>query len=239
MLKNFLETTGKRQHKPLYLYSDGSVSETPLLDKIEIGRIWGNIGDTEDTKTMADKCAPYIKNAKIGDYVYSDGKISSEYNQFDSVAGIVFWVSFGTPKSGKRALCITVNAASLSWGNNVFTKSSSDEDGLLNTKNIIKRAEELCIDAPAAKFCYHYEGNGLKQGECYLPAINELKRLQMAHNKVNSSLRAMDVSMPTNPFHLSSTEVDEKFVIAMQLNSQFTRSMQKYEAWYVHPVFAL
>ena len=91
---------------------------------------------------------------------------------------------------GKRGLIITPDEVTLEWADKYYeTGVCDEEDGHANTKGLIAYGKEHVISFPAAEWCYAYSKNGVKPGEGFLPAKNQLKRIVANRDIINSALK--------------------------------------------------
>ena len=128
---------------------------------------------------------------KVGWYAFEGGKFSQDPKAYPNLQGVVAWLNPdpNAPK-GKRGLILTPYEVIESWADKYCVTGICDnEDGQANTKGLIAYGKKHDIKFLAAEWCYAYSNNGVKPGEGFLPALNQLRRIVDNRDIINSSLK--------------------------------------------------
>lgn len=173
------------------------------------------------TQTPPSATATTVKIYKVGDY-YNDG----------TKEGIVFWVD----ASGKHGKIVSLDEGKLQWWcteqyeKYIVTGACDEFDGKINTGKIMARADRAAY--PAFVWCRK------KGWDWYLPAIEELERLDFVRDAVEKSLKSKGADGLTGNTYWSSTEVEDLGYCAclFHMTSGYTDIEIKYASYYVRAV---
>ena len=127
---------------------------------------------------------------EVGYYAFEGGKFSPDPKAYPNLQGVVAWLN-PAPNApiGRRGLIITPDEVTLEWVDEYCEAGICDEeDGQANTRKLIAYGKEHGISFPAAEWCYAYSKNGVKSGEGFLPAKNQLKRIVANRDIINPAL---------------------------------------------------
>ena len=132
-----------------------------------------------------------VSDVKVGWYAFAGGKFSPVSDTYPNCQGVVGWVNLdkSAPK-GQRGLIVTPDEVSKAWSDKHCKTDIKDEyDGKGNTEKLIAYGKTHGISFPAAEWCNAYCKNGVKPGEGFLPALEQLKRIVDSKEIVNSHLK--------------------------------------------------
>ena len=127
---------------------------------------------------------------EVGWFAFEGKKFSPDPYAYPNCQGVVAWLNPdpNAPK-GKQGLILTPDKEKLKWADK-YCKTGIDgrEDGMTNTRKLIAYGKEHGISFPAAEWCYAYSKNGVKSGEGFLPAVNQLEQIVVNRDIINSAL---------------------------------------------------
>ena len=148
---------------------------------------------------------------KVGMFAFEGGKFSSNPKAYPNCQGVVAWVNPNSnAPAGKRGLIITPDEVKLVWSDkNCETGIDDEEDGKSNTENLIAYGKEYGINFPAAEWCYAYSKNGVKPGDGFLPALNQLKGVVANRDIINPALEKIGGKI-LNDWTWSSSEYGDR-----------------------------
>ena len=130
-------------------------------------------------------------SVNVGWYAFEGGKFSPNPDAYPNLQGVVAWCNpnLDAPK-GQRGLIITPEQQSLLWGERYCkTGIGGKEDGSVNTKEILAYGHAHKIKFPAAEWCANYSKHGIKPGEGFLPAEEQLLMIAANSKVINVALR--------------------------------------------------
>lgn len=154
---------------------------------------WLDGGKLEFDKLLQKKSEMENLSSKIeiGYYAFEGGKFSPDPKTYPNLQGVVAWLN-PDPNApvGKRGLILMPDAMLKLWADkNCETGIGDEEDGKTNTRRLIAWGKKHGISFPAAEWCYRYSQNGVKPGDGFLPAKNQLKRIVANRDIINSALK--------------------------------------------------
>lgn len=138
-----------------------------------------------------------------GMYVYADGLVSSEIIPNRQIKAVVGYIEDKTV----YAVCLQVKR--LPWSDSIsfyVEETRMMSNGKEATKKILETAWAQGKKAEAAQWCHDYAQDGVKQGEAFLPSLDELKRLSFYRGVINDSLRRLKAALLKQGFYWSSIE---------------------------------
>lgn len=162
----------------------------------------------KDVKTLAERVAALGHKLEVGYWVYASGVVTKQKNAVNEpIVGII--VAKNKDKNteiGNRALMMTLPVVRKAWANReVELGVCNDIDGQTNTKEVLKKAEELGIDVPAFKYCAEFSCEGISVGEAYMPSKQELLNASKNADTINETCFELGVARFIG-IYLSSTE---------------------------------
>ena len=145
---------------------------------------------------------------KLHWYAFEGGKFSPDSKAYPNCQGVVGWINPDpNAPEGKRIYVVLPKQKKLSY---YFSVDGIGVDGLFdgraNTQKLIEYGKEHDIRFPAAEYTYNYCENGVKQGEAFLPAIEQLKRVSVFFNYFRLKKALKKINGTFGLLTLSSTE---------------------------------
>lgn len=175
-------------------------------------------------------------SAKVtpGMFVYVDGLISSEIIEGRQVMAIVGSVD------GSDVLAVCLQEACLPWSSDWLEAKATQKmtKGQEATRKLLEISRNKRQEAEAARWCYDYAEDGVKQGEAFLPSKAELEKLFANKAAINASLNALDVAL-LDDWYCSSTESSSNSAWYLWMDDGARGNDYKYNIRYVRPVLAL
>jgi len=122
-----------------------------------------------------------------GMYVYADGLISAELITGRQVMAVVGSVD------GSDVLAVCLHEACLPWSSDWLEAKATQEmtGGKEATRKLLEISRKKLQEAEAAQWCCHYTQDGIKQGEAYLPSLEELSRIYVNKDEINYALETL------------------------------------------------
>ena len=176
---------------------------------------------------------------KVGWYAFEGGKFSPDPNVYPNCQGVVAWLN-PDPNApiGQRGLILTPNAVKLELSEEYCkTRICDRTDGKSNTERLIAYGIEHGISFPAAEWCHSYSKNGVKSGEGFLPALNQLKRIVANRDIINSALEKIGGTRLAG-FVWSSSEYNEDYAWEVEASNGYVSNSFKCGGSYVRCVLA-
>ena len=135
-----------------------------------------------------------VSDVKVGWYAFAGGKFSPAPDAYANCQGVVGWVNPDkSAPQGQRGLIITPDEVKKAWSDKDCETNIKDEyDGKGNTEKLIAYGKKHKINFPAAEWCAQYSKNGIRPGEGFMPAEEQLKRIVANRELVNPSLQKID-----------------------------------------------
>lgn len=166
---------------PFYVDAGWQVMTEVPADKV-IGQIWGEVD------SVSDPCDCVFP--EVGWYAFADGKFSPEPDSYPNCWGVVGWVNPDKrAPQGRRGLIVVPDAIRASWsGKNCKTDIKNIYDGQSNMSRLLVYGRSHDVVIPAAEWCADYGKNGVKAGEVFWPAKEQLEGIVANRDVVNSAL---------------------------------------------------
>ena len=148
-----------------------------------------------EPKPVVEKSATEVKTpfseVKVGWYAFAGGKFSPVSDTYPNCQGVVGWVNPDkSAPQGQRGLIVTPDEVKKAWSDKGCETNIKDEhDGKGNTEKLIAYGKKYKINFPAAEWCAQYSKNGVKPGEGFMPAEEQLKRIVANRELVNPALQ--------------------------------------------------
>ena len=132
-----------------------------------------------------------VSEVKVGWYAFAGGKFSPVSDTYPNCQGVVGWVNPDkSAPQGQRGLIVTPDEVKKAWSSvNCEINIKDEYDGKGNTKKLIVYGKAHGISFPAAEWCNAYCKNGVKPGEGFMPAKEQLKRIVANRKIVNPALQ--------------------------------------------------
>ena len=168
------------------------------LSKEEVISYWQQKSNKEilNTETSpiinADFPADDIRSqTKLFWYAFEGKKFSPEPNAYPNCQGVVGWINPDpNAPEGDKIYVVLPEQKSLQYSTD-YEETGADDlyDGRGNTKKLIEYEKEHNVSFPAAEFAFNYCKNGVKKGEAFGPAREQLKRVCANRDYIREALR--------------------------------------------------
>ena len=133
----------------------------------------------------------FFSEVKVGWYAFAGGKFSPDPDSYPNCQGVVGWVNPDkSAPQGQRGLIVTPDEVEKAWSDkDCETNIKDGYDGKGNTEKLIAYGKKHKIKFPAAEWCNAYCKNGVKPGEGFMPAKEQLERIVANREIVNPALQ--------------------------------------------------
>ena len=124
-------------------------------------------------------------------YAFEGGKFSPDSEAYPNCQGVVGWINPDLNASeGDKIYVVLPEQKTLVYSyENVETGADNLYDGKANTQKLIEYGRKHLVSFPAAEYAYNYCKNGVKQGEAFLPAGEQLERVVGNRDDIRKSLK--------------------------------------------------
>ena len=149
------------------------------------------VSASQSTPETNDSAVPEIQ---VGWYAFAGGKFSPNPNAYANCQGVVGWVNPDkNAPQGQRGLIVTLDEVKKAWSDKHCETNIKDEyDGKGNTEKLIVYGKAHGISFPAAEWCAQYSQNGVRPGEGFMPASEQLKRIVANREIINPAMQKID-----------------------------------------------
>ena len=143
---------------------------------------------------------------KIGWYAFAGGLFSPDKDAFPNCQGVIGIINDDPyAKEGNRVKVVLRHQEELEWcEKEIYTEVTDGDNGRENTRRLLEYGKKKGICFPAMEFARDYNFDGVKAGEAYVPARNELKKLSNNFKAVDDALR--QIGSYFNEHYWSSSE---------------------------------
>ena len=147
--------------------------------------------ETVQVEKSAIEVETFFSEVKVGWYAFAGGKFSPDPDSYPNCQGVVGWVNPDkSAPQGQRGLIVTPDEVEKAWSDKHCETNIKDEyDGKGNTEKLIVYGKAHGISFPAAEWCAQYSQNGVRPGEGFMPASEQLKRIVANRKIVNPALQ--------------------------------------------------
>ena len=147
--------------------------------------------ETVQVEKSAIEVETFFSEVKVGWYAFAGGKFSPNPDSYPNCQGVVGWVNPDkSAPQGQRGLIVTLEQFQKQWSRkDCKTYARDEDDGKANTEMLIAYGKAHGISFPAAEWCNAYCKNGVKPGEGFMPAKEQLKRIVANRKIVNPALQ--------------------------------------------------
>ena len=147
--------------------------------------------ETVQVEKSAIEVKTFFSEVKVGWYAFAGGKFSPDPDSYPNCQGVVGWVNPDkNAPQGQRGLIVTPDEVKKAWSDKHCETNIKDEyDGKGNTEKLIAYGKAHDISFPAAEWCAQYSKNGVKPGEGFMPASEQLKLIVANRKIVNPALQ--------------------------------------------------
>ena len=181
---------------------------------------------------------PQYQTPKVvtpGMFVYVDGLISSEIIEGRPIKAVVGSVN------GSDVLAVCLQEACLPWSSDWLEAKATQKMtcGKEATRKLLEISRKKRQEAEAARWCYDYAEDGVKQGEAFLPSLTELEKLFANKAAINASLNVLGVAL-LDGWYWSSTEYSNGYAWTLYVKDGDKTGYSKgAHGYYVRPVIAI
>ncbi len=174
------------------------------------------------------------KTVSPGMYVYADGFIYPEIIEGRRIKAVVGFVN------ASKILAVCLREEYLPWSSDflMVRKSLDENNGKEATRLILEASHRERKLAEAAEWCYEYDKDGVKQGEAFLPSMDELRKLSADIDIINVSLEELG-GFSLSGDYWSSSEHSNCDAWRLFPCSGGTCYLSKGSMGYVRPVLAI
>ena len=132
--------------------------------------------------------------ALLYDYAFEGGKFASNHDAYPNCQGVVGWINPDpNAPEGERVYVVLPELNCLKYSTEDYCTGANDlYDGRANTKTLLENGREWWGNFPAAEYAYNYAKNGVKQGEAFLPARGQLRRIVENADGLREALKKID-----------------------------------------------
>ena len=134
---------------------------------------------------------------KIGWYVFAGGYVSSDKDAYPNCQGVVGFINDdpNAEKGNRVKVVLRHQKYFIKWcEKEIYTNVTDDDNGRENTRRLLEFGKKAGVKFPAMEFAQNYAFDGVKPGEAYVPARDELKELSKNSYIINEVLRKIDGS---------------------------------------------
>mgnify|MGYP001089200305 CR=1 FL=1 len=149
--------------------------------------------ETVQVEKSAIEVETFFSEVKVGWYAFAGGKFSPDPDSYPNCQGVVGWVNPDkSAPQGQRGLIVTPDEVKKAWSDKHCETNIKDEyDGKGNTEKLIVYGKAHGISFPAAEWRVRYSKNGVRPGEGFMPAKEQLKRIVANRELVNPALQGI------------------------------------------------
>ena len=176
-----------------------------------------------------------FSHLRIGWYLFANGKFSPYPDTFPKPIGVVAWMKPDlNAKAGERGIIILFDEYYGEWSSrNLLLFANDPINGDKNTQVMLRKAKALEISVPVAEFCEKVNKTiGLTSA--FIPAYKQLDRIAIGYSTICDAFQA--VGKTCHPFLFSSTEVDCKQVICMDMTTAKVTENVKTISAHMYPI---
>ena len=150
--------------------------------------------ETVQVEKSAIEVKTFFSEVKVGWYAFAGGKFSPDPDSYPNCQGVVGWVNPDkNAPQGQRGLIVTLDEVKKAWSDKHCETNIKDEyDGKGNTEKLIVYGKAHGISFPAAEWCAQYSQNGVRPGEGFMPASEQLKRIVANREIINPAMQKID-----------------------------------------------
>lgn len=144
---------------------------------------------------------------QVGYFAFAEKKFSPDPNAYPNCQGVVAWLNPDeNALIGQKGLILIPETVITIWANKLcFIDVQDSLDGCANTQKIWDYARKNDVSFPAFRNCLRYSKNGIKAGEAFVPAIEQLQKIMLNQDIIDVSLSKINGDC-LNATIMSSTE---------------------------------
>ena len=119
------------------------------------------------------------RQTKLFWYAFEGGKFSPNHDAYPNCQGVVGWINpYPTARDGCKVYVVLPEQKQVPYASkHCYVGAISSDSGRGNTRKLIEYGKEYGVKFSAAEYAYNYTKNGVKEGEAFLPAQEQLKNV--------------------------------------------------------------
>ena len=131
---------------------------------------------------------------KLHWYAFEGKKFAPNHDAYPNCQGVVGWINPDpNAPEGDRVYIVLPEQKFLMYSKEYcITGADNLYDGRANTKRLLEFGKQHNVEFPAAEFAHNYCKNGVKQGEAFLPAREQLVRVCEHLEELRKSLKKIN-----------------------------------------------
>ena len=131
---------------------------------------------------------------KLHWYAFEGKKFAPNHDAYPNCQGVVGWINPDpNAPEGDRVYIVLPEQIRLKYSQKYHITGAEDlYDGRANTKRLLEYGKQHNVEFPAAELAYNYRKNGVKQGEAFLPAREQLVRVCEHLEELRKSLKKIN-----------------------------------------------
>ena len=169
-----------------------------------------------ELKNLAAEVAEKLENKcnkpkiKVGWYAFECGKFSENPKAYPNCQGVVAYLnSDPNAPTGQRGLILTPDEELYPYADGYYCAGSVDEnDGKFNTIKMLLYNRNCNTVFCSAVWCSAHPRKGVRDGEAFFPAKNQLKKVIANRRIINPALKRINGDI-IDGLYISSTEYNE------------------------------
>ena len=160
--------------------------------------------------------------ALLYDYAFEGGKFSSNKDAYPNCQGVVGWINPDpdAPEGDRVYVILLIPYLELELpysDEKCFVGTTDKYDGKSNTLKLLEYGKKHGVRFPVAELAFNYCKNGVKKGEAFSPAQEQLKHFI---GKAETFMQLLyEVGGGISAYVWSSTEVNEENACTVDINS--------------------
>ena len=144
---------------------------------------------------------------QVGWYAFAGGHFSADKNAYPNCQGVIGIINDDPDtEEGYRVKVVLRHQGKLEWCEKIIYTGVADvNNGKENTRRLLEYGKKKGIKFPTMEFAQGYTFDGVKPGEAYVPAVNELEELSDNFKAIDDALE--QVGSTFNDYYWSSSEL--------------------------------
>ena len=144
-------------------------------------------------------------------YAFEGKNFSPDPYAYPNCQGVVGWINSNIDApEGDRVYVVLPEQEKMFFSEGYYNVGTNKYDGRRNTKDLIEFGKKRGVKFQAAEYAYNYTKNGVKKGEAFLPAEEQLNKVIYNYVGVRKALRLIGGTF--EGWLMSSSEIDHNNV---------------------------
>lgn len=175
---------------------------------------------------------------QVGGFAFINGLFAPYSDAYSGLLGVVAWLNSDTnAKEGERGLILIPKKFTDKWSNNYGkTKIDHLSDGMQNTNQLMVWSKLKKYVFYAAQKCVNYHSKGIKKGQAFLPAVNQLSEIVKNVTPIRAAMRELGLDFGGKL--LTSTEYTEHYAYAVDVETGKQSGISKIQNCDYYPIIA-